>query len=143
MCTISGVCVGTQSKKILLVDDFIPWRQFLRTLLSVTPEWQVCGEAENGIEALAKAEDLHADLVLLDLDLPDLTGIEVANRLRLLAQPPAIVILTADASPDFVKAAMATGALGYLLKSEVVAELLPALKEVFSGKRFISPAIQM
>lgn len=133
----------TQSKKILLVDDFAPWRQFLETLLSVTPEWQVCGEAENGIEALAKAGELQPDLVLLDLDLPDLTGIEVAGRLGLFVPPPTIVFLTADASPDFVKVAMATGALGYLLKSQVVAELLPALKQVFSGKRFISPEIQM
>jgi len=135
--------VETQSKRILVVDDFAPWRRFLKTLLAVTPEWQLSGEAINGADALRKAQELQPDLVLLDLDLPDVSGIDLARQLQLVVPNAKIVFLTAESSSDIANAALSTGALGYLLKSKVVSELLPALKSVFSDNRFVSQGIKL
>jgi DNA-binding NarL/FixJ family response regulator len=139
--TFYGERVGMQSKRILVVDDFAAWRPFLETLLMVTPEWQVSGEAVNGAEALSRARELQPDLVLLDIDLPDLNGIEVARQLQIVVPNVKIVFLTAESSQQVVNAALSTGASGYLLKSQVVGELLPALKSVFSGNRFTGKGI--
>lgn len=133
----------TQSKRILVVDDFAPWRRFLKTLLAVTPEWQLSGEAINGADALRKAQELQPDLVLLDLDLPDVSGIDLARQLQIVVPNAKIVFLTAESSSDIANAALSTGALGYLLKSKVVSELLPALKSVFSDNRFVSQGIKL
>jgi DNA-binding NarL/FixJ family response regulator len=140
---IYGEYVETQSKRILVVDDFAPWRRFLKTLLAVTPEWQLSGEAINGADALRKAQELQPDLVLLDLDLPDVSGIDLARQLQIVVPNAKIVFLTAESSSDIANAALSTGALGYLLKSKVVSELLPALKSVFSDNRFVSQGIKL
>jgi len=133
--------VETQSKRILVVDDFAAWRRFVNTLLTVTPEWQVHGEAASGVEAIARAQELQPDLVLLDINLPDINGIEVARQLQFVIPNAKIVFLTTEPSSHLVSTALRTGALGYLLKSQLVDELLPALESVFSGNRFISKGI--
>jgi CheY-like chemotaxis protein len=138
-----GEYVETQSKRILVVDDFAPWRGFLKTLLVVTPEWQIGGEAINGADALKKAQELQPDLVLLDIDLPDVSGIDLARQLQIVAPNTKIVFLTAQSSCDIANVALSTGALGYLLKSQVISELLPALKSVFSNNRFVSQGIEL
>jgi len=79
--------------------------------------------------------------VLLDIDLPDINGIDVARQLQTIAPNAKVIFLTAESSPEIVRAALDTGALGYLLKAQVVNELLPALKSVFAGKNFISQGI--
>lgn len=134
---------GNVLKRILVVDDFAAWRRFLDTLLTVTPEWQIHGEAASGTEAIAKAQELQPDLVLLDIDLPDINGLEVARQLQVVVPNAKIVFLTTESSSHFVNAALKTGALGYLLKSQIVDELLPALQSVFSGDRFISRGITL
>lgn len=139
---IKGVYVPTQLKRIMLVDDFAPWRRFLNTLMIVTPEWQISGEAVTGAEALAKAQELQPDLVLLDIDLPDINGIEIARRLKTIAPNAKVIFLTAECSAEVVMAALDVGASGYLLKTHVVNELLPALRSVFAGKNFISQGIR-
>ena len=126
----------------MVVDDFGPWRRFLNTLMVVTPEWQISSEAANGAEALEKAQESVPDLVLLDIDLPDINGIELARQLRIVVPNAKIIFLTTEFTPEVVTAALETGALGYLLKSQVVGELLPALKSVFAGKIFLSQGIQ-
>jgi DNA-binding NarL/FixJ family response regulator len=138
-----GDRVETQSKRILIVDDFAPWRRFLSTVLSVAPEWQVSGEVATGADALTQAQELQPDLVLLDIGLPDIDGLEVARQLKAIAPKAKIVFLTAESSSDLVKDALATGALGYVIKSQLVCELLPALASVFSGKRFISQGVTL
>jgi two-component system, NarL family, nitrate/nitrite response regulator NarL len=135
--------VETQSKRILVVDDFAAWRRFVNTLLTVTPEWQVDGEAASGVEAIARAQELQPDLVLLDINLPDINGLEVARQLQVLIPNAKIVFLTTEPSSRLVNAALSTGALGYLLKSQLVDELLQALQAIFSGNRFISKGITL
>jgi len=127
----------------LVVDDFAVWRRFVNTLLTVTPEWQIHGEAASGAEALTRAQELQPDLVLLDINLPDINGIEVARQLQVIIPNARIVFLTSESSSHLANAALSTGALGYLLKSQIVDELLPALESVFSGKRFISKGIML
>jgi two-component system nitrate/nitrite response regulator NarL len=126
-----------------MVDDFEPWRRFVKTVLALTPEWKVSGEARNGADALAKAQQIQPDLVLLDMDLPDNDGIEIARQLQLTVPNAKIVFLTAESSSHAVSVALKTGALGYVLKSQVVDELLPALASVFSDKRFISKGLTL
>jgi DNA-binding NarL/FixJ family response regulator len=136
-----GDGVERQSKRILVVDDFAPWRRLLSTILSITPEWQVSGESATGADALRRARELQPDLVLLDLGIPDINGIELARQLRAIIPNAKIVFLTVERSSELVKAALGTGALGYVIKSQVVGELLPALECAFSGRQFISQGI--
>jgi DNA-binding NarL/FixJ family response regulator len=130
-------------KRILVVDDFAAWGRFVTAILTVTPEWQIHGEAASGAEAIARAQELQPDLVLLDIDLPDINGLEVARQLQVIVPDAKIVFLTTESSSHLVNAAMSTGASGYLLKSQIVDELLPALESVFSGNRFISKGIRL
>ena len=97
--------------RILLVDDFAPFRSFVQRILEGYPEWQVVGEAADGAEALQKAQELRPDLVLLDIDLPRLNGIEVARRLGSMVPPPKILFLTSDCAPDIGRVALAVGAV--------------------------------
>ena len=106
MVPISHVC-------ILLVDDFEPWRQRIREILETRPEVRVVGEASDGLEALQKAEALKPDLILLDIGLPNLNGIEVGNRLRQTVPNANVLFLTQNNDAAVVRAALSHGAKGY------------------------------
>jgi DNA-binding NarL/FixJ family response regulator len=90
-------------------------------------EWQVVGEASDGIEAVHKVEELQPDLILLDIGLPSLNGIEAARRIRELAPDTKILFLSQDFSPDIVQEALSAGARGYILKTYAGSELLCVL----------------
>jgi DNA-binding NarL/FixJ family response regulator len=126
------------SIRILLVDDFKGWRRQACLLLQARPEWQVIAEASDGAEAIQKAEQLKPDLILLDISLPRLNGIEVARRVRQLAPSSKIVFLSMDNSPDVVEVALSTGAHGYVYKVRAPNDLLPAIDAVLRGKQFVS-----
>ena len=96
--------------RILIVDDYENWRRQVRLLLQARPEWQVICEASDGSEAVQKAEELKPDLILLDIGLPTLNGIEVARRIRQLSPNSKIVFLSQDNSLDVVQVALSTGA---------------------------------
>jgi DNA-binding NarL/FixJ family response regulator len=100
-------------------------------------EWQVVGEASDGIEAVHKAEELQPDLILLDIGLPSLNGIEAARRIRELAPDSKILFLSQDFSPDIVQEALSVGARGYILKAYAGSELLIAVDSVLQGKQFV------
>lgn len=133
--------MSTQSKRILVVDNFPTWRGLIRTLLELTPEWQLVGEASNGPEAEARVRELQPDIVLLEIDLPVMDGIQLARRLHAEYPETRLVFLTTENSPEMAEFALSAGALGYVLKVSVVEELLPALNEVMANKRFISKAV--
>jgi DNA-binding NarL/FixJ family response regulator len=97
------------------------------------PEWQVIAEASDGSEAVQKAEELKPDLIVLDIGLPKLNGIEGARRIRQFSPHSKIIFLSLYNSPDVVQAALSTGALGYVLKSDARSELLPAVDAVLRG----------
>ena len=127
---------------ILVADDFEGWRRQVRSLLRARPEWQVIAEASDGLEAVQKAEELKPDLILLDIGLPKLNGIEGARRIRQLSPRSKIVFLSLYNSLDVVQAALGTGALGYVLKSDARSELLPAVDAVLRSKQFVSSSLQ-
>ena len=130
--------MGIPSIRVLIVDDFEPWRQFTRSILLQLPNVQIIGEATDGLEAIQQAEAQEPDLILLDIGLPKLNGLEVASRLTKNAHPAKIIFLTAENDPDAVRRAMSNGAMGYIQKKESKAELLPAIQAVLRGDKFIS-----
>jgi DNA-binding NarL/FixJ family response regulator len=100
-------------------------------------EWQVVGEASDGIEAVHKAKELQPDLILLDIGLPSLNGIEAARRIRQLAPDSKILFLSQDFSPNTVQEALSLGAWGYIFKAYAGSELLIAVDSILQGKQFV------
>lgn len=127
--------------RVLVVDDFEPWRRFTRSTLQKHAEMQIIAEASDGLEAVQKAELLQPDLILLDIGLPSLNGIEAARRIKELSPKSKILFVSGDLSSNFAEAAFRTTALGYLVKSAAARELLPAVKAVLQGKRFVSGSL--
>jgi DNA-binding NarL/FixJ family response regulator len=130
------------SIRILIADDFRDWRRQVRLLLQVRPEWHAIAEAADGSEVIQKAEELKPDLILLDIGLPKLNGVEVARRMRQLSPSCKIIFLSQNNDRDIVQAALSAGALGYVHKTEAQSELLSAIDAVLRGKRFVSSSFK-
>jgi two-component system, NarL family, response regulator NreC len=128
--------------RILVVDDFEPWRQQVRVLLQTQPELSVIAEVADGLEAVEKPQALKPDLILLDVGIPNLNGLEAANRIRQVAPGARIAFLTQNSDRDVVRAALSTGAQGYILKADAGTELLTALEGVLGGDDFVSSGIE-
>ena len=108
-------------------------------MLRKMPELQIIGEASDGLEVVRKAEKLRPDLILLDVGLPKLDGIEAARRIRALSPESKIIFVSQQSDPDVVQEALNLGAQGYIVKTRVASDLLPALKVVMQEKHFVSP----
>ena len=130
------------SIRILIADDYADWRRQVRLLLQARPEWQVIAEALDGSEAVQKVEELKPDLILLDISLPKLNGIEAAWRIRQLSPSSKIVFLSQNNDREFVRTALSTGALGYVCKPDAEGELLPAVEAALRGKQFVSGSLK-
>jgi DNA-binding NarL/FixJ family response regulator len=124
--------------RVLVVDDYEPWRRFISTTLQTKPELQIIGEALDGLESVHRAQKLQPDLILLDIGLPTLSGIEAARRIRQLSPHSKILFVSENRSWDIVQEALHSGGSGYVLKSEAGSDLLPAVDAVLKGKRFVS-----
>jgi DNA-binding NarL/FixJ family response regulator len=124
-----------------VVDDHEPWRRFVSTTLQNQPKLQVIGEALDGLEAVQKAEELQPDLIVLDIGLPSLNGIEAARRTLELSPKSKILFFSENRSWDIAEEALRTGAGGYVVKSDAAGELLPAVEAVLKGKRFVSASL--
>jgi DNA-binding NarL/FixJ family response regulator len=126
--------------RVLLADDHGVVRRGLRSLIEEAG-LMVVGEAADGLEALRLTEELRPDLLVLDIGMPRLSGIEVAARSQKLERPPRVVILSMHADESYIIRALAAGARAYLLKDATDEDLLPALRAVAAGKPFFSPAV--
>jgi DNA-binding NarL/FixJ family response regulator len=128
--------------RVLVVDDYEPWRRFVASEFQKLPELEIVGEASDGLGAVQQAGELHPDMILLDIGLPTLNGLEAANRIRQVAPDAKIIFLTQNSDRDVVRAALSTGARGYVLKTDAGGELYPAMVGVLDSDNFVSSGIQ-
>jgi DNA-binding NarL/FixJ family response regulator len=126
-----------RSIRVLVVEDFEPFRRFVESILRKQPELQIVCEVSDGLEAVQKAQQLQPDLILLDIGLPTLNGIEAAQRIRALSSNSKILFVSQETSTDVVQGALASGGSGYVLKMNARNELLTAVNAVLGGKRFV------
>ena len=123
--------------RILAADDFEGWRRQVRLLFQARPQWQIIAEVSDGSEAVQKAADLKPELIVLDIGLPKLNGIEAARQIRQFSPNSRIVFLSQNNDLDIVRAALSTGALGYVHKKDA-SELLLAVDSVLRSELFVS-----
>ena len=135
---MANVEVLTPSARTLVVDDYDPWRRHICAELKTRPELQVVGEASDGLEAVRMCENLKPDLILLDIGLSNLNGIEVEKRICQLVPSVKVLFLSQNNDAELVRAALSNGAQGYVLKADAGSELLPAIKAILRGERFVS-----
>lgn len=131
----------SDKKRVLLADDHAVLRSGLRLLLENEPEFQVVGEASSGLAVLALAEELQPDLILLDLSMPGLGGLEALPTLRRTAPQAKILVLTMHDNPQYLRRALAGGASGYILKKAADVELLSAMRAVIRGDVYVHPSL--
>jgi DNA-binding NarL/FixJ family response regulator len=131
---LGGDWLATSSVSILVVDDFEPWRQQVCSMLHTRVELRVIAEAAEGLEAVQKAARLKPDLILLDIGLPTLNGIEAARQIRKLAPASKIIFVTQESSADVLKEAIRLGACGYVVKAKASTDLLTAVEAAIQGK---------
>ncbi|HKN76902.1 MAG TPA: response regulator transcription factor [Candidatus Acidoferrum sp.] len=126
------------SARILVVEDFAPFRQFVCEELLQRPGLQVVSEASDGIEAVQEALELKPDLIIMDIGLPSLNGIEAARQILKLIPNSKIIFVSQESSDDIVQAAMDLGASGYVVKTKAGSDLAVAVETVISGEKFVS-----
>jgi DNA-binding NarL/FixJ family response regulator len=124
--------------RILVVEDNESFRRYVCSMLEKEPEFQVVAQVSDGLDAIQKAKELQPDLVVLDIGLPKVNGVEAAARMRNLAPLSKILFLSQEFSSDIVEAALRLGALGYVHKMRAQRELLPAVRAALGGKYFVS-----
>jgi DNA-binding NarL/FixJ family response regulator len=124
------------SARIIVVEDFAPFRQFISETLATARDLQIICEVSDGLEAVQKAVELRPDLILLDIGLPNLNGIEAARQIRELVPESKIIFLTQESSADVMREARKLGTWGYVVKTNAANDLLTALEAVISGKQF-------
>ncbi len=125
------------SLHVLVVEDFAPFRELVCLILGKLGDLQVVCEVSDGLEAVQKAEELKPDLILLDIGLPTLNGIEAARRIRRVAPESKIIFVSQESSADIVQQALSVGALGYVVKARAASELPAAVESVISEKQFV------
>jgi DNA-binding NarL/FixJ family response regulator len=124
--------------RVLVVDDFEAIRQSVYAALRKRQDLQVVGEASDGLEAIQKAVELKPDLILMDIGLPSLNGIEAARQIRGLVPESKIIFLSQETSAEVVQEALSLGASGYIVKATAGSQLLAAIEDVISDRRFVS-----
>ncbi len=127
--------------RVLVVDDFDLWRGFVVSRLRERPDLQVVGIASDGLQAVQKAEELQPDLILLDMMLPKLNGIEAAQHIRIVAPLSKIIFVSSESDIDSVRTGFQAGGSGYISKIEAAECLLAGVEAVLRGERFVSPGL--
>jgi DNA-binding NarL/FixJ family response regulator len=133
--------VKTSGISIVVVDDYQPWRDYVRSIL---PQWLDCPvitEARDGLEAVHRAEELQPDLILLDVGLPEMNGIEAARCIREASPHSIILFVSEDRSPEIAEEGLRTGARGYISKSSAASELWPAIQAILRGEVFLGKGL--
>ncbi|HDM77872.1 MAG TPA: response regulator transcription factor [Deltaproteobacteria bacterium] len=129
-----------QKKGIVIAEDHTILREGLKVLLSSNPNFEIIGEAKDGYEALQRVSDLNPDLILIDLSMPRMNGIETIKEIKKMSNTK-ILVLTVHRAEEYVLAALEAGADGYILKDATREELLLAINSVLAGRPYLSPSI--
>ena len=124
--------------RVLVVDDFEPWRRFVSVMLRTKPGLAIVGEASDGSEAFQKAVELEPDLILMDIGLPTVNGLDTVRRIRDFVPEAKIILLSDESSFDVVQKAMDLGASAYVLKTSAAADLLTTVETVLSGLKIVN-----
>lgn len=124
-----------KTARLLVVDDHEIFRRGLRALLEPSPEWQICGEAVDGVDAVEQWKSLQPDIVILDVSMPRLNGLEAARLIRKENPASQIVIITQHDSPQIRSAAIEAGARAFVTKSAVGSELVSALRDIIHNSK--------
>jgi two-component system response regulator NreC len=131
----------SQKVRIVIAEDHTILREGLRSLLSSNANFEIVGEAEDGREAIRCVETFKPDLILTDLSMPRMNGMEAIKEIKRASPATKILVLTVHKAEEYILATFRAGADGYILKDSTHSELVMAVKKVLSGKRFISPEI--
>jgi DNA-binding NarL/FixJ family response regulator len=123
--------------RVLVVEDSGPFREFVCSTLGKRAELQIIGEVSDGLEAVHKIEELQPDLIVLDIGLPSLNGIEIARRVRKLSAESKILFVSQESSVDVVQEALGTGAHGFIVKADAGSELPEGVNAVLRGEQFV------
>jgi DNA-binding NarL/FixJ family response regulator len=129
------------SLSVLIVEDFEPFRRFICSMLGKRPELRIVGEVSDGFEAVQKSQELQPALIMLDVGLPTLSGIEAARQIRKLSPESKIIFVSQESSSDVVREALTIGAQGYIAKINAGIELLAAVEAVCQGRLFVSAGL--
>ena len=127
--------------QILIADDHEVVRQGVRVLLEANPDWSVCCEAATGREAVAKATEFHPDVVVLDIAMPEMNGLEAARQIRRAVPTAKILVLTVHQIDQLAQEFIDAGVRGYLLKADAGRMLVDAVKMVLKGETFFTPSL--
>jgi len=127
--------------RILLVDDHEVVRRGLTALLQARPDWEICGEASNGREAVWKTQKLNPDIVILDIGMPDLNGLEATRQIAKAKPDTRVLILTLHDSDTLVQEVLNAGARGFLLKSDAARDLVTAVEALKNNKTYFTPKV--
>ena len=130
-----------KKSRIVIAEDHTILREGLRSLLSSDPNFEIIGEAEDGREAIRCVEKFKPDLILMDLSMPRMNGMEAISEIKKRFKETKILVLTVHKTEEYILATLKAGADGYILKDSTHAELVMAVKNVLSGKQYISPGI--
>jgi DNA-binding NarL/FixJ family response regulator len=127
--------------RVLVVDDHTVIRRGIQSILGAWPEWEVSGEAADGEEAIRLTKDLRPDIVLMDISMPGMNGLEATRVIRRVCPEAKVLLLTLHDSLEWVETALQAGARGYLLKSDTEGELIRALNVVAGNGIYASPSL--
>lgn len=133
----------TYPTRVLVVDDYEPWRIYLRSVLTRQPGFELLGEVSDGLKAVRRAEELQPDLILLDLSLPSMNGIDAARLMRRVAPYAKILFLSENRHPEVAEAALSAGGHGFVVKSDSGRELSVAIAAVLREETFISQRLNV
>jgi DNA-binding NarL/FixJ family response regulator len=127
--------------RVLIVDDHAVIRRGVQGILSTYPEWDLCGEADNGQDAIRLAGELAPEVVIMDVSMPGMNGLEATRIMHEVLPETKVLLLTLHSSSEFVRSAFRAGARGYVLKSDAENELVRALNVVIGEGTYVSPAV--
>lgn len=129
------------SASIVIADDHDVVRMGLRAILESRPEFEVAGEASNGVEAIEAVESLKPDILVLDLEMPELGGLEVLDRIRCSSPETRTIVFSMHGEEEYALRSLRSGAAGYITKLSGAGELIKAIQEAIAGRRYFNPPL--